>query len=46
MKKIKIDAYLIVMAVVTAGIGAYALLTGNWATPITDWLLMGQVGFV
>ena len=40
MKNNNIDTIFIVMALVAAGVGAYVLLTGNWATPITDWLLM------
>jgi hypothetical protein len=40
MKTTNIDTTLIVMALVAAGVGAYVLLTGNWATPISEWLLM------
>jgi hypothetical protein len=35
-----IDTLFTVLAFVAAGIGAYVLLTGNWATPMQDWLLM------
>jgi hypothetical protein len=40
MEKTNIDTTLIVLALVATVIGAYVLLTGNWATPITEWLLM------
>ena len=40
MKKIKIDSLLIIVAVAVDGIGSYVLLTGHWATPISEWLLM------
>jgi len=40
MKNIKIDTFLIIAAVAVAGIGSYVLLTGHWATPISEWLLM------
>lgn len=40
MEKINIDAVFIVLALAATVIGAYVLLTGNWATPITEWLLM------
>jgi hypothetical protein len=37
----KIDTVFIISAIVAAGIGAYALLSGDWATPTTEWLIMG-----
>jgi hypothetical protein len=40
MKNTKIETFLIIAAVAVAGIGSYVLLTGHWATPITEWLLM------
>jgi hypothetical protein len=39
--KMKIDTIFITLAIVAAGTGAYVLLTGDWATPITEWLIMG-----
>lgn len=46
MEKTNIDTTLIVLALVATVIGAYVLLTGNWATPITEWLLMAQDGIL
>jgi hypothetical protein len=38
--KTNINIVLITLAVVVAGVGAYVLLTGNWATPISEWFVM------
>jgi hypothetical protein len=40
MNTIKINVVVIALSVIAAGIGAYILLNGHWATPITDWLVM------
>ena len=40
METIKIETLLITLSLIVAGIGSYVLLTGHWATPITEWLLM------
>jgi hypothetical protein len=41
MEKTNIYTTFIVLALVATLIGAYVLLTGNWGTPITEWLIMG-----
>jgi hypothetical protein len=40
MKNIKIETFLIIVAVTVAAIGSYVLLTGHWATPIAERLIM------
>ena len=38
--KMKTNILLITLALVVAGVGAYVLLTGHWATPISEWFVM------
>ena len=40
MNTMKINVVLITLSLIAAGIGAYILLNGHWATPITEWLVM------
>ena len=40
MNTIKINVVVIALSLIAAGIGAYILLNGHWATPITDWFAM------
>ena len=40
MKNIKIETFLIIVAAAVAGIGAYVLLNGHWATPIAERFIM------
>jgi hypothetical protein len=40
MNTIKINVVVIALSLIAAGVGAYILLHGHWATPITDWLVM------
>jgi hypothetical protein len=40
MNILKINVAVITLALIAAGIGAYILLNGHWATPITEWLVM------
>jgi len=40
MKNTKIETLFITLSLIVAGIGSYVLLTGHWATPITEYLLM------
>jgi hypothetical protein len=40
MNSIKLNAFIITLSLIAAGVGAYILLHGHWATPITDWLVM------
>jgi len=40
MNTIKINVAVISLSLIAAGIGAYILLNGHWATPITEWLVM------
>ena len=40
MNTIKINVAVITLSLIAAGIGAYILLNGHWATPITEWLVM------
>jgi hypothetical protein len=40
MNTIKINVVVIALSLIAAGIGAYILLNGHWATPITGWLIM------
>ena len=40
MNTIKINVVVITLSLIAAGVGAYILLNGHWATPITDWLVM------
>ena len=38
--KANINIVVITLAIIVAGVGAYVLLTGHWATPISDWFVM------
>jgi hypothetical protein len=38
--KMKIETILITLSIIGAGVGAYVLLHGHWATPITEWFVM------
>jgi hypothetical protein len=40
MNTIKLNAIIITLSLVAAGIGAYVLLNGHWATPIAERLIM------
>jgi hypothetical protein len=39
MKK-NINAIIISLSLIVAGVGAYVLLHGHWATPISEWFVM------
>ena len=38
--KMKTNIVLISFSLIIAGVGAYVLLNGHWATPITEWFVM------
>jgi len=40
MNSIKFNAVIITLSLIVAGVGAYILLNGHWATPITERLIM------
>jgi hypothetical protein len=40
MNTIKINVVVITLSLIAAGIGAYILLNGHWATPIAERLIM------
>jgi len=40
MNTIKTNAVVITLSLIAAGVGAYILLNGHWATPITEWFVM------
>jgi hypothetical protein len=40
MNTIKLNAIIITLSLFAAGIGAYVLLNGHWATPIAERLIM------
>jgi len=36
----KTNIVVITLAIIAAGVGAYVLLHGHWATPISEWFVM------
>jgi len=40
MKTMKINVVVITLSLIAAGVGAYVLLNGHWATPIAERLIM------
>ncbi len=36
----KTNIVIITLALIAAGVGAYVLLDGHWATPISEWFIM------
>ena len=36
----KTNIVLITLSLIVAGVGAFVLLNGHWATPITEWFVM------
>lgn len=40
MNTMKLNVVLITLSLIVAGVGAFVLLHGHWATPITEWFVM------
>ena len=38
--KMKLNVVLITLSLIVAGVGAFVLLHGHWATPITEWFVI------